>query len=163
MSYLINKYKSYCLIFIKFTLILNLSSCGDSPFLSDETPEEIQNRDTLNSDNFEEGGSLWLRESRYQVRPLWRLGPFVADESKLLFLILDESGYPISPEYKVFLKIWMPTMGHGSFPIKVTEVGEGIFEAREIFFIMPGYWDIHFQLLDRENQLVEEVKWGLTL
>ena len=52
--------------------------------------------------------------------------------------------------------------GHGSFPVTLEKIADGVFLASEVFFSMPGYWDIHFQVFDGD-ELKEEVKWGLEL
>ena len=60
-----------------------------------------------------------------------------------------------NPAKSVFVKLWMPSMGHGSSPVTVTHKQDathtnltGQFEATNVYFVMPGAWDIHIQLRD---------------
>lgn len=44
--------------------------------------------------------------------------------------------------------LWMPSMGHGSTPTAVTRLDVGTYRASNVFFIMPGEWEIKFQVKD---------------
>jgi hypothetical protein len=37
-------------------------------------------------------------------------------------------------------------MGHGSAPVKITPQAPGVYEVSDVFFIMPGDWEIQIQL-----------------
>lgn len=61
--------------------------------------------------------------------------------------------------------LWMPAHGHGSSPVQVQaatdaqgEVVTGEFLVNDIFFIMPGNWDVHFQILEN-GSVVDEAMW----
>ncbi len=139
-----------------WALLLVISSCGDSPFLKDS-------REDLSTGSSQEtSGVVKLESLQLAVKTYWREGPLIGDESRSLIVLLNRDNTPVSTDYEVRLKLWMPTMGHGSFPVSLNEISPGVFEARDIFFTMPGYWDIHFQLF-RDNNLIEEVTWGLEL
>jgi len=65
------------------------------------------------------------------------------------------SGPFSDPAKSVFVKLWMPSMGHGSSPVTVTHKQDsthtnltGQFEATNVYFVMPGAWDVHVQLRD---------------
>ena len=140
-----------------FLILITLNSCGDSPFLNEESPaNEVVGNQNLNAEG------LPLNGEQLKIQPFWREGPFVLNQSRLLIVVTDFEGVPVSPELELKVMLWMPDMGHGSFPVDVVEIDEGVFEAKEIFFTMPGYWDIHFQLTQRE-EVLEEVKWPLNL
>lgn len=140
-----------------FLLLLLFPSCGDSPFLNEESPSsEIAGNQNLNSEG------LLFNGEQLKIQPFWREGPFVLNQSRLLIVVTNLEGVPVSPELELNVMLWMPDMGHGSFPVDVIEIDEGVYEAKEIFFTMPGYWDIHFQLTQRE-EVLEEVKWPLNL
>lgn len=143
------------LIVIFFPFIL--FSCGDSPFTETQTaPDSVRGYQQLASD-------IFFTTEDINVSVYWRSGPVVGDECKLLVVMTDRENRPVSPSKRFHLMLWMPTMGHGSFPITVKETSLGVFEATEVFFTMPGYWDLHFQLLDENNDVFDEVKWGMTL
>lgn len=46
--------------------------------------------------------------------------------------------------------LWMPSMGHGSSPVKVERLDVGTYRASEVRFIMKGEWEIRFQLKERD-------------
>jgi hypothetical protein len=133
-------------------------SCGDSPFLKDskETPQVERSVQGLQTE-------IKFPAKSYNVSRFWRRGPLVVDESRMLVVITDSTGRPISPDEALEAKIWMPTMGHGSFPISVEEVAPGVYELKDVFFTMEGYWDFHLMLVGADGQTVDEVKWGLNL
>ena len=41
--------------------------------------------------------------------------------------------------------LWMPSMGHGSTPVKVEKLEPGTYRASQVFFTMKGDWEIRFQ------------------
>lgn len=56
------------------------------------------------------------------------------------------------------VELWMPDHGHGSAPVTVTRVNSHEFIASEIYFIMPGLWEVRMVLTDNIGQIV----WELT-
>ena len=133
-----------------------LYSCGKSPFLDD-----IKNGDNTKGLSTLEGG-LHFKDSDYKLDAFWRTGPLLFDESKILVLVTNKQGSPINFSNEFRTKLWMPGMGHGSYPITVSNIAIGIYELSEVYFTMPGLWDIHFQHFDGDK-LIEEVKWSLDL
>lgn len=52
--------------------------------------------------------------------------------------------------------LWMPSMGHGSVPVIIKKNSDSSFLTVErVYFIMPGDWEIRFQLKENEN-IVDE-------
>lgn len=144
------------IVFFSLWLMV-LGGCGDSPFLKEgKAPENpVAQAEGL-------GLGLVFNDLKITIRPYWRVGPRVGDECKLLIVLVDEAGTPLTDEIELELMLWMPSMGHGSFPITTRKVGDGLYESTEIFFTMPGDWDVHFQIKDGEN-LLDEVKWSFIL
>lgn len=62
----------------------------------------------------------------------------------------------LDPQEDLVVFIWMPDMGHGSSPVKVDRLSQGVYRISNVYFLMGGRWDIHIQLKQGE-QLVEEV------
>lgn len=59
------------------------------------------------------------------------------------------------PGRAVGVKLWMPSMGHGSSPVKVAQEKDGAgkfiagsYLATDVYFIMGGEWEIWVQLKD---------------
>ena len=38
------------------------------------------------------------------------------------------------------VSLWMPSMGHGSSPVKLTQIDVNKYQVSEAFFMMPGTW-----------------------
>lgn len=143
--------KKYLLI-----LLFILSSCGDSPFLNKEVSSDgIRGVESINEE-------LFFKNTEISIKTFWKRGPLIGDESKMLILLFDKNGLSTSTDLDFKVMLWMPTMGHGSFPVSVKKIGDGVYEANEVFFTMPGHWDIHFQLYEN-NTMNEEIIWGLEL
>lgn len=151
--------------------ILILSSCGKSPFLKNSekdggTPkgtvfESDLRFSTIRGTQSDSSGND-ISKSLYKVNGVWQIGPNLDSENKLLIIVSDEQGDRVDLPLTLDPYIWMPDMGHGSFPIKLTRIGDGIYELSEIFFTMGGYWDFHIEF--RFNDLVvEEILWPINL
>ena len=142
---------------IKFILIVLflLNSCGDSPFLDDLTEDnnKLNPLEVRTSD-------LIFKSLEMEGKLFWRNGPILFDESSLLF-ILTERGIPKNASLKVWLWMPDPSMNHGSWPIQIEKISEGVYELKELFFTMEGRWDIHFEV--SKNGVTEELIWSLDL
>lgn len=65
---------------------------------------------------------------------------------------LDGSPVLITPiQLNLRLTLWMPSMNHGSTPTISHKIDVGTYRIEEVFFIMPGEWDLRFQLLNQDN------------
>ncbi|MNT79411.1 hypothetical protein D3C72_2187420 [compost metagenome] len=58
----------------------------------------------------------------------------------------DNSAVFVDVTDQVDVVLWMPDMNHGSSPVEVARVDVGTYRADEVFFIMPGKWEIKFQI-----------------
>lgn len=74
------------------------------------------------------------------------------------------NGPYVSPTNLVAVKLWMPSMGHGSSPVRVNPVKDasgaeipGIFKATDVFFMMGGDWEIWIQL-KQDKKVIEQAK-----
>jgi len=75
-----------------------------------------------------------------------------------------ENGPFIDPGQAVGIKIWMPSMGHGSSPVRLAAgvdasgaVIPGVFQGTEAYFMMHGEWEIWVQL-KQGRQVLEQAK-----
>ena len=66
----------------------------------------------------------------------------------------------LEKDLHVFL--WMPSMGHGSSPVKIQKVADGEYDVTNVNFIMGGKWDLRIQLKEG-NQVVDEVVVPLSI
>ena len=64
---------------------------------------------------------------------------------------------PVNPALTVKVILWMPDMGHGSSPIKLTNQAAGEYLAENVFFSMRGEWQIRFQLKNAQAVVEEQI------
>ncbi len=81
---------------------------------------------------------------------------------ELSFTATNEPRQVVSPNHDLSVFLWMPSMGHGSSPVAIEEIYPGKFKISQIYFIMPGAWEIKFQLKEKEK-LIEELVYSLTI
>ncbi len=62
-----------------------------------------------------------------------------SDEVQFVSHVMTPANQPIS-DMKVDL--WMPSMGHGSSPVKLASIGVNKYKVSEAFFIMTGEWQV---------------------
>ena len=125
------------------TLFL-LSSCGDSPLLNHTKLGDTPSRQI--------GLQTALQFSKIQtgLSVVWRSGcPNLFDDC--IFDLNLEKALPA--DSKITAELWMPAMGHGSSPITSTELGPLSWQMTEVYFIMPGHWQVklHLQLADGQT------------
>jgi hypothetical protein len=59
---------------------------------------------------------------------------------------LDQTPIEVDLKSTPQVVLWMPSMGHGSTPSQTVRVDEGTYRTSNVFFIMPGEWEIRIQL-----------------
>lgn len=57
------------------------------------------------------------------------------------------------------LYLWMPDHSHGSFPIKITKSSEYSYLLSDVYFTMPGLW----QVILNERATNKKVIWEIVL
>jgi hypothetical protein len=92
----------------------------------------------------------------------WQALPQEGQPGELLVRLyqLDKTdGFPLLIENDINLRIqlFMPDMGHGSAPTKTIKLSNGTYQVSRLFFTMPGYWTVNFQILDETGQIREEI------
>lgn len=156
------------------TLILTLSACSRPNYVSkskgvsnppsdgsDQTGDS--NPPSNGSDKTGEVSScpIELKKTGFCVSYKWIHYPSSTTEpGRLLFKIFrlnlaDQSPVPVDIDKGLKIFLWMPSMGHGSAPVKFEKKDIGTFEVSRIFFIMSGDWEIHFQMLEG-SQIIDE-------
>ena len=91
----------------------------------------------------------------------WNEGPYVSKYSSFNLIPLDNTAELSSLEPKI--ELWMPSMGHGSRPVKLTRLENKEYLVEQVFFMMKGQWEIRIKLLDKNNVVIEESKFSLSL
>jgi YtkA-like len=81
----------------------------------------------------------------------WEKKPTSTEMGSLVFKTyrlnsLDQTPIEVDLTTTPQVVLWMPSMGHGSTPTQTARVDEGTYRASNVFFIMPGDWEIRFQV-----------------
>lgn len=81
----------------------------------------------------------------------WEKKPTSTQMGNLIFKTyrlnsLDQTPIEVDLTATPQVVLWMPSMGHGSTPTQTTRVDEGTYRVTNVFFIMPGDWEIRFQV-----------------
>lgn len=71
---------------------------------------------------------------------------------------------PVAVDQTIAVVLWMPSMGHGSSPVKIQKTADGIYLVSKVYFIMPGDWEIRLQIKDKETlNVVEQIIQKLSI
>ncbi len=88
-----------------------------------------------------------LKVDQVCLDSVWETYPTETDFGTLIVVARDDkSGFlktSFTPDLKV--KLWMPSMGHGSSPVRIDQIQPGILKIERVFFNMRGDWEIRFQ------------------
>jgi hypothetical protein len=140
-------------LFIPFALGLALAGCANPKYVTGGGDPGAQ-----------KGGAGAECMARFAsgacVSLTWEQRPTDGAFGSFLFKIFrpnlaDGSAVPVDPATgQVAVLLWMPGMGHGSAPVKVSRIDVGTFRADNVFFTMKGDWEIHVQL--KEGDVVQD-------
>lgn len=88
----------------------------------------------------------------------WDFFPPIEEFGSMIFTFYPatDPNVPQSPQANVKVKLFMPSMGHGSSPVTVTEILPGVFRADDVCFTMGGNWEIYIQLENAQGQIIEQ-------
>ncbi len=116
------------------------------------------------------GGHLVFAGGSIHAHLSWLQGPDAEGaESKMRLEWHDGSTHDlIEPGLPFSVKLWMPSMGHGSAPTKIQKLldgrGEavlGTYQVSNMYFTMPGQWEVRITV-KRDGR--EETKtWSVLL
>ncbi|MGE3610570.1 MAG: hypothetical protein AB7I27_13350 [Bacteriovoracaceae bacterium] len=134
-----------------FILILFLCSCAKPHYVTD-----LEGK----IDGISGECGLFFESENLCLKTTWIQRPSESDygEMELTFVDKMDPSRKIDPVHSPKIVLWMPSMGHGSSPVTLERIDVGHFKASEIFFIMPGPWDIRYQLKDGSNVVEEKIQ-----
>ncbi len=141
-------------LFLLLMMFLDLS-CAKPRYVSQITRSIM---------NIQSGCELFLQTENVCLRTRWVIAPTEDQEGEMIVEIVDfqDDERKIDPIQTFFVKLWMPSMSHGSSPVKLTRLDVGVYRASEIFFIMGGEWEIRFQLRNGK-QVLDEAKQNIKI
>jgi hypothetical protein len=138
-----------------FILLFNFFSCGKSPF---QKKVKSQKNKSANNRILKNGRIIGSKTqnilAHYVVEYRWLNQLEVGDEVKMIIEFFDDQKKSKNFLGSIEAYLWMPSMGHGSYPIQVTKISNSELQLSEIFFTMQGDWDLH--LLFKENNKIHE-------
>ncbi len=151
-----------------FLLVFPELACGYSPILNHRTPDRngLRGGDEAPEDSAPCG--IAFPQTGLCARLDWEKVP-TEEETGVFLLKLSRAGAPegvlTDPPAGLTLavKLWMPSMGHGSSPVKIVRVQTsggsivpGVFRVENVHFVMPGAWEIRVMLRDPDGKPVEQ-------
>lgn len=94
---------------------------------------------------------IQFSNSKYCLSWFWENKPTSTTQGSLIFKIFrlnafDQTTVQLDSQELPQLILWMPSMGHGSTPTAIQRLDVGTYRASDVFFIMPGEWDLRFQI-----------------
>ena len=98
---------------------------------------------------------MFFKTENLCLEQKWDTLPSRATAGAMTLTFKDLEGRITSPSNTPFVLLWMSSMGHGSKPVTITQVEDGVYSVTNVKFIMAGPWDIHYQLKDG-NKVIEE-------
>ena len=130
-----------------------LSACAQPKY---ETPGNSNPQGNMGQGSQEQKPSecaLRFSTSKFCLAWKWEEMPTSSKAGTLVFKVYRSNVYDDTPVEMDFasmpnLVLWMPSMGHGSSPTTVTRLDVGTYCASNVFFIMPGEWEMRFQVKD---------------
>jgi hypothetical protein len=141
--------------FALISLMFVMSSCGDSLFSESQVRKMPRGLEGIE-------GELEFLQSNLSLEIIWRKGPLVLEESNLIVVLKANDELKSLEKFNLKAKLWMPSMGHGSYPIMVKNLGNGVFDLSEVFFSMEGNWDFQFELY-HQDLFLEQIKWPIEI
>ena len=110
---------------------------------------------------YSESESLNFKKTDYSFLISWVEGPRTGGSRFIMKTWKKDIGTMNGPyqdlDKNLHVFLWMPSMGHGSAPVKLKKMGDGEYEVSEVQFIMRGKWEIKFQLKDGAQVFDETV------
>ena len=147
-------------LFLLATLTL-FTACGESPLLNHKLESN-----KVTDFRYSESESLKFKKTSYSFNISWQEGPALGESRFIMKTWHSDLGTISGPyqdlELPLHVFLWMPSMGHGSAPVKLNKIGTGEYEVSNVLFIMGGKWEIKFQL-KADNQVFDETVIDLSL
>jgi hypothetical protein len=137
--------KKLIIVTVKIVTAVALLGCAEKNYAQTKRNDQQKNSqsDVTCLANF---------KSAHCVTMIWEALPTDKSTGTFVFKTLAVSNDGIHKEADmngaIAVVLWMPSMGHGSSPVQVEHLGVGTYRATNVFFVMPGDWEIRIQLSD---------------
>lgn len=148
--------------FLALLLLGTLAACGESPLLN----HKLEPKNFITRNNAVESESYSFRKAGLDFSIFWNEGPAMGGSRFTMKIWKSATGTIngpfIDPDKNLHIFLWMPSMGHGSAPVKIKKLAAGEYEVSDVHFIMGGKWEVKFQLKDG-NSVYDESVLSLSL
>lgn len=105
---------------------------------------------------FAQSCGMFFKTENLCLEQKWDTLPTRSTPGAMTLTFTDLEGRVTNPVKTPFVLLWMSSMGHGSKPVTISQVDNGVYSVTNVRFIMAGPWDIHYQLKDG-SKVVEEI------
>ncbi|MCB0393996.1 MAG: FixH family protein [Bdellovibrionales bacterium] len=134
-------------LFLLFIMAISLLSCGESPLLN--------HKNEKSNPRIREKSKSCLSKGVFSglcFNVIWSEGPATNGESKMKIRFwLAEDAENVNVE-GLEVELWMPEHGHGSSPTTVNSIELGSYEVSDVYFIMPGFWEVRITAVVNGNR-----------
>jgi hypothetical protein len=149
----------------KFTFIflLILSACAKPTYVNSNDANNKSAEHKQETTNY--NCTLKWSSKNYCLSWSWKKRPTEDETGSMILRVykfseLDQFIETVDLNSNPQVVLWMPGMNHGSSPTSVQRIGIGTYQVDEVFFTMPGPWQIKFRLLN--DTAVDEVVDDIT-
>ncbi len=92
-----------------------------------------------------------FQPSGYCLSVIWEKTPNETDYGSFVFKtyrpnLAEQNANAEDLSAAMFVRLFMPSMGHGSSPVAVTKIDTDTYRASNVFFSMHGQWQIIFEV-----------------
>lgn len=107
-----------------------------------------------------ESDELGFKKTNFSISIDWQEGP-EQGESHFILRSWDRNLGTLSGPYQdlpgnLSIRLWMPSMGHGSSPVEIKKLDSGEYDVSKVYFIMKGAWELRLEL-KKDGQVVDEI------
>ncbi len=134
--------------FIFIFIVLSIFGCGKSPFLKQPLASGVTKVESIEA-NIRSIDS----EKKIEVKWLTKKNSFEEAQALGFFYLNDKLFDPVDSE-DISFYLWMESMGHGSSPIVIKRIDKGIYSLSEIYFSMPGDWQLKIDFKKSNKTIV---------
>lgn len=128
-----------------FLIFIFCSACARPDYIS---KEEFSN----SNDSFQENNSVEFPETK--IRPLlqWKETPQSSGAQEFSLTLTGN----IEQFDDLTIVLWMPSMGHGSAPVKIEKISGTQYHVTHVYFIMPGDWEVRI-VLKKSDTVIDQL------
>lgn len=145
------------LVYVLTVSVLTFVGCAKPTYV--ESSKDKTPRDSGGQQENKLGCAVQFKVAGVCLTWYWEEKPTESNAGSLFFKayrlnLLDQTPIEMDMASVPQVVLWMPSMGHGSIPTQTIRVDTGTYRATNVFFIMPGEWEIKFQI--KEGTLVQD-------